>query len=474
MTDIVLVNPPLSLGDLYGNLAEGGSELPPLGLCSLAAVVREAGFSVRIVDAMALRLTPEQTVERIREFETNLVGITSTTMSVANAAHVAGLCKQEGMTTLLGGPHLTAVPEETFRRHPEFDIGVLGEGENTLSEVIDRWKREGDLAEVKGLLLRSNGDLITTPPRPFIEKLDDLPLPAWDLLPDLATYYQPAVDSLYRFPASSLVTSRGCPAKCVFCDRSVFGRRPRGFSADYMIRMVKTLRNQFGIRDLFIHDDNFLVFFRRTREFCERIISEKIDITWSCLGRTDQVDWSVLPMLKKAGCWQINYGIESGSQEILDLIGKGTTLEEIEEAIRKTKEAGIRVKGLFMIGNFGETPETIADTYRLIRKLDLDDFHMTCFTPLPGSEAFRVAHEYGQFDPAWENMNMFSAKNFVPTGFTREEIESAYRKAYRTFYLRPRIMLYYLGKLRSWPMAKKILRSGLTFLKFTSERGGRS
>ena len=472
MTDFVFVNPPLSLEDLYHNLSEGGSELPPLGICSLAAVLRESGYSVAAVDAMALRLNAKDTLEKIKELNPKYVGITTTTMSVHTAAEVAELCKTEGYTTILGGAHITAVPEETFKRHPHFDIGVIGEGEDTILELVKALDEGKDLNDIPGLLLRKNGEIKLTEPRSFIKNLDKIPLPAWDILPDLATYYQPAVDSLYRFPASSLVTSRGCPGKCVFCDQKIFGGKCRAYSSDYVIKMIKNLRDDFGIKDLFIHDDNFLVFYKRTREICEKIISEKIDITWSCLGRTDQVDWSVLPLLKKAGCWQINYGIESGSQEILDLIGKGTTLEAMTEAIRKTKEAGIRVKGLFMIGCFGETRETIEATYKYIKELDLDDFHMTCFTPLPGSEAYKIAHRYGEFDPSWDKMNMFSADNFVPHGFTKDEIEKAYRKAYRIFYIRPRIMLYYMTKLHSWPMIKKIFRSGLTFLRFTSEKRG--
>ena len=468
--DFVLVNPPLRPEDLYHNLSEGGSELPPLGICSIAAILREGGYSAAVVDAMALRLDSSKTVEQVRRLRPKYVGISTTTMSVSTAAEVAHLCKKEGVTTILGGPHVTAVPEETFLRYPQFDIGVIGEGEDTVLELAHALEAGKDLAEVPGLLLRRSNKLQLTPPRPFIKDLDKIPLPAWDLLPDIATHYQPAADSLYRFPASSLVTSRGCSGKCVFCDQKVFGGSCRAFSADYVIRMMKVLRDRFGIRDLFIHDDNFLMFYKRTQEICRLIISENIDITWSCLGRTDQVDWSILPLMKKAGCWQINYGLESGSQEILDLIVKGTTIEAMTEAVRRTREAGIRVKGLFMIGCFGETRETIAATNRYIKSLDLDDFHMTCFTPLPGSRAFSIAHTYGDFDPNWDKMNMFSAESFIPHGFTRQEIERAYRRAYRIFYFRPRIVLYYLAKFNSWAMAKKLLRSAWALIRFTAKK----
>lgn len=293
-----------------------------------------------------------------------------------------------------------------------------------------------------------------------------LPYPAWDLLPNLVKYYQPAADSLYRAPATLLITSRGCVGQCTFCDRSVFGNLCRGYSTDYVIGMIKYLQEHYGIKDLFIEDDNFLMFRKRLKEICNRIIDEKIDITWSCMGRVDTFDADALPLLKKAGCWQINFGCESGSQKILDILNKRITVEQTERAIRQVRAAGINVKGLFMLGNLGETKETIEETLDFIKRVPLTDFHITYFTPLPGAEAYKIADKYGHFNSDWRAANMFNPDNFIPFGLTREELEYYYKKAWKIFYLRPRIIWYYATKLRQPMIRKKILKGGFAFMKF--------
>jgi radical SAM superfamily enzyme YgiQ (UPF0313 family) len=163
--------------------------------------------------------------------------------------------------------------------------------------------------------------------------------------------------------------------------------------------------------------------------------------------------------MKKAGCWQINYGLESGSQKVLDILNKKTKLKEIREAVTATKKAGIRVKGLFMLGSFGETEETIKQTLKFVMSLPLNDFHMTCFTPFPGTEAAERAGEFGAYDPDWRKVNMFTSVNFVPHGLTVERLERYLKKAYFRFYLRPRIILYYFTKFKDIRLGIKILRA---------------
>lgn len=186
-------------------------------------------------------------MEKILEYSPTYVGTTATTISVFNAAKVAEILKSKNPKIIIihGGPHLTAVPEETMEKIKWFDVGVIGEGEDTIVELLESYESKKDLANVKGLIIRDNEKLKFTSPRPFIKNLYKLPLPAWDLLPDLVRYYQPAADSLYRFPAISLVTSRGCPGKCIFCDRSVFGNVCRSFSAEYVIKMMRHLHDNY-------------------------------------------------------------------------------------------------------------------------------------------------------------------------------------------------------------------------------------
>lgn len=469
---VVLIKPPLSLAELYRGLAGAGSELPPLGLATLAAVARENGHDVAIIDAEALKLPIEKIKKQIIDVRPDVIGITAVTPEIATAAKIAENLKDTGLDApiILGGPHVTAVPEETLDRYPAFDLAAVGEAEDTLIEWLNSLKHGSGPAEIPGLLLRDNGGLTKTPPRPFIKDLDRVPFPAWDLLPTLARVYHPAADTLHRFPASLMVTSRGCPFKCVFCDRSVFGNRVRGFSSGYVIEMMRILRDRYGIRDVFIEDDNFLALKRRTKEICEALKKERLDLTWSCLGRVDVVTPEYLRLIRSGGCWQVNYGCESGAQEILDIIGKGTRVEQIEQAVRWTREAGLDAKGLFMAGNFGETGETIEKTLAFIRRLPLTDFHMTSFTPLPGSEAYDVAAKWGEFDPSWEKMSLFSAEVFTPKGLTSEDVRRFMRSAYKTFYLRPDTLLRYARKLLRPRLYPKLFRGFIGFLGFVGRR----
>ncbi len=469
---ILFLNPPLSAKELYKNLEGAGSELPPTGIAILAAITRNCGYQTKILDALALKLSINQTVEEILKINPTYLGITSTTISIYNAAEVAKNIKEKNknIIIILGGPHLTAVPEETMQRFPEFDVGVIGEAEETILELLDHLDRNMPMDFVRGLIIKDGGYLKLTERRPFINDLDTLPFPAWDLLPDLLKYYQPAADSLHRSPATLLITSRGCPGQCIFCDRSVFGNKVRGYSADYVIRMIKHLQENYQIKDLFIEDDNFLVLKDRLKEICRRIIENKIDITFSVMGRVNMIDEEMLAALKKAGCWQINYGLESGSQKILSLLNKNILLSQSLKALELTRKAGIKSKGLFIMGNFGETRDTIKETLKFIKKSPMDDFHITCFTPLPGAASWNTAAKYGYFDPDWKKVSMFAADNFVPIGFTKEELEKYYRKAWRTFYLKPRIIWYYVKKLKDRKIRAKIIRGGISFLKFNLKR----
>lgn len=476
MNKVTFLNPPFSAEELYGDLSEGGSELPPLGLALMAAVTREQGYQVKIIDAAALRLSYDDTLKAILQESPDVLGITSTTITIYNAATVARMVKKanDRMKIVIGGTHVTACPRETMAAFPEFDVGVVGEGEITFLELLQHFKEEKGLNGCLGLVFQKNGETVFTGRREFIKDLDQLPFPAWDLLPNLVDYYQPAADSLNRSPATLLITSRGCAGKCIFCEKSMFGNLYRGYSAEYIVRMVEHLQKNYGIKEIFFEDDNFLVFRKTIQDFCRLLKEKKLDLSFSVMGRVDAVNPQTLKMLKDAGCWQIGYGCESGSQKILDIINKGVKVEQIEKALRLTREAGLKIKGLFMIGNFGETKETIAATFSFIRNNPMDDFHINCFTPFPGTEAARLASQYGKFDPDWHKANMISPDNFIPHGMTFDDMLYYHKKAYRIFYLRPRIVIYYLQKMmKSRKLFIKILRGMRAFVKYTICTGTR-
>ena len=465
---VLILNPPLTMREMYKDLEGGGSQFPPLGIALLAAVIRDKGYNVKILDTLALNMNGEQAIQKILKESPDYLAVTSITISIYNAQEIIQTLKKTHpeMKIIVGGPHVTAAPEKTMEVFPEFDVGVIGEAEDTFVELLDRLDNNKSLDDVAGLLIRKEGKIIRTAPRPLIKDLDKLPFPAWDLLPDLLTYYQPAADTLNRTPATLLITSRGCPGRCNYCDQSVFGQRIRGYSADYVIRMIKHLQKEYGIKEIFFQDDNYVALRQRMIEISKKLIEQKIDLTYSVMGRVDQVTEEGLRWLKKSGCWQINYGLESGDQRIFDLIDKDVTVKQNMDAVKLANKLGISVKGLFMIGAFGETKESIENTLKFIKKAPIDDFHMTIYTPFPGATGYKEAHKYGKFDPDWRKVSMFGADNFVPFGITRKELEKYYRKSWRVFYLRPRIIWNYIKKMKNKKQRAKIIQGGISFVKF--------
>lgn len=471
---IVFVHPPLSLEKRYSILAQAGAIEAPFGLCYLAALTRQQGFNTSIVDAQALNLSIKETIDRVLSFNPTYVGVTATTLLIRSAAAIAKEIKNRNpkIIIIIGGVHVTALPRETLLDNPCFDYAVIGEGEETLVELLNALEMGKDLNSVKGLAIRQPGNnIFLTEKRPFIKNLDRLPYPAFDLLPNMRRYYRASTQSVNRLPALSLITSRGCPGKCTFCDTSVHGHYPRAHSAQYVANLMRTLSKEYGAKTIFFEDDNFLIFKPRLKELVKIIKSEGLDLTWSVQARVDMIDLETLEIAKSGGCWQVMYGIETGSQKILDFYKKNITLEQTEHAIRLTKKVGLRVKGFIMFGNPLETRDSIKATVELIKHLDLDDVSISFFTPFPGSEIYKEVEKYGRFDEDWERMSVFHVV-FVPNGFTKEELEYLQRIAYRQFYLRPKIIISYLRRLTSLTQFKELLLSSLALLKyiFTSKR----
>jgi radical SAM superfamily enzyme YgiQ (UPF0313 family) len=465
---VLFVNPPVSTS-AYEWIERLGSKLPQIGLCSLAAYTRKQGIQTGLLDAFNLDLKPEAALEQVLEFSPTHIGITAMTSSIGYAAEFAALVKKNNpeLITIIGGTHVTAMPEETMEQFPDFDIGVLGEGEETITEIL-RLQTNAvpeELAGVKGIIYRAgDGELKKTGARPFIKNLDLLPYPAWDLLPGFPDLYRLTPTNFKRLPTASMVASRGCPYKCTFCDRSVFGNNYRFFSTDYIIGMIGELQAEYDIREVCFYDDTFTVNRKRLTDFCEHLIKNKIKLSWSCLGRVDFADLELLKLMKKAGCWLISYGIESAAQEILDIYRKKTTVEQIEDAVRATKKAGISARGFFIIGGPLETDDTIAQLKTLIKRIPLDDIHLSFYTPIPGSELYKTVHRYGTFSHEWSKMHVYTL-NFVPHGLTRDKLEKYRSELYRSFYFRPSVLFRYLLIMMNPRRMKEILTRAWAFLK---------
>lgn len=449
-TDIVFVEFPRYFNS-KDRPAKLNGHLPHLGLCSLAAVAERDGYTVDILDAAALQLSPQQVVDEIRERRPRYVGLTAMTHTISSAALIAQLIKEDtqDVTVILGGVHITAVPEGTLRRYPDcFDICVIGEGEITLTELLRALDDGKALKDVAGLAFMREGDFIRTAPREFLRDLDSLPLPAWHLLPEMKAHYGTTLISAGNGVSNHLLTSRGCPGKCIFCDTSVNGHKLRSFSADYTMEMIDILHKKYGAEDIQFNDDTFVTFRKNLFEICERLIARNYRLSWSCDARASDVTEEGLRLMKAAGCWQIAYGVETGSSRVLDFIRKKVSLDQIRNAFVWTKKAGISTKGFFIMGHPTETEESIQETVDLMLSLDIDVVGLTFFTVFPGSPIYPEIHRYGTFNPDWDSTETYTVGNFIPSGFTAESLMRWRRTALKRFYFRPRYMVKELFQVK--------------------------
>ena len=463
MSRVLLVNPPVQASHMYGPMrAVAGGIVPPLGLCHIASEARKSGHNVAILDTAALNLELKEAAQRIKNFKPDIIGFTATTNAVSSAAKIAQTASElfPDAFYVLGGPHISAVPIATMEKYAIFNAGVIGEGEETFVSLLKALESGDDLQQVSGLVLRTSGGIKLTQTRPLIRNLDSLAMPAWDLLEGFPKIYRPAAMDHLREPATILLTSRGCPRHCIFCDRSVFGGQYRFFSSDYILKMVEHLHARYHICDIDFTDDNFLVDRERFNELTDKLFASKISLSWGCSARVDDVDQEIIQKAHSAGCWQIGYGIESGSNKILKKLGKNITTEQIKNALKMTADAGIQTKGFFMLGNPGETEEDLRQTMDLTLTSKLHHFLPLFFTPLPGSAYFPRATQEGEFIADWDKM-ILSEPVFIPHGMTRENLLSAEKTMVKKFYSSPRVVLHHLGMLRHRGYARMLLRGFL-------------
>jgi anaerobic magnesium-protoporphyrin IX monomethyl ester cyclase len=436
--DIVFVSPPISTLERYGKLAAVGSITPPLGLCYIASVLETEGFDVSIVDAEVFKLSIEETVKKILSYKPKIVGITSTMTTFHSAIDLGRNLRKvrPDLLLMLGGPYVSAL--KILALDNSFDFGVYGEGEDTVLELINHitGKNTIPISEINGLIYKKDDLFILNKPREYIKNLDTIPYPARHLLPDLKLYL-PNAQCYKRLPVTTIITGRGCPYNCIFCDHSTFGKKYRQHSPEYVVEEIEILIQQYGIRELWIVDDTFTIDKSRVTKICDLIIEKGLDISWSCCGRVNNVSPEMLRKMRSAGCWMIAYGIESGNQQIMDFIKKGITIEQVKQGIQWTKEAGILAKGYFMIGHPTDTVETINETISFAKSLPLDYALFLINSPLPNTEMFDICKSTGKLD--YSDLSKFSAWNAVyePPGVIKKQLEEKHREAYKSFYLRP-------------------------------------
>lgn len=392
--DVLLINPPTcEIGDLPIT-RQLAAPAPPLGLVYLAAMLDEAGYTVEIVDMIPEGMRKEDLLTIIKKDCPLLVGISTVMINYNNSLKIAKSIKEYNpeIKVVLGGPHVSFIPAQALL-NPFVDFVIVGEGEDTLVELAGFLKHgTPELEAINGLCFHKNGAFTSNAKRALREDLDSLPFPARDKLV-LKNYLMPG----------TIITSRGCPSKCIFCAANkLYEGTCRFRSISNIIEEMDTLCKTYGITEFFIADDTFTASRKRVLEFCEHMIKLKANYTWVCESRIDTIDEHLLQKMRKAGCIKIQFGVESGVQQILDKIRKGIKLEDVEERVKAAVGLGLNVICSFIIGHPDDTQETVRETIAFAKKLKsfstneatVKNF-FSLLTPLPGTYVYENLADLG-------------------------------------------------------------------------------
>jgi anaerobic magnesium-protoporphyrin IX monomethyl ester cyclase len=459
--NVLLINPPAE-HEIIGNnpaiIEEERGHNPPLGLLYVASYLEEhTQHRAKIVDAQVEELGYGELRGVIAQEKPDVVGITAMTLTLLDVVKTVQLVKQvdDGIQVVLGGPHVHLYPEETVGL-PGVDYAVLGEGEVAFAELVDSIHDREALKSIGGLAFRQDGQTVNTGIRDLIADLDVLPFPARHLTP----YRSYSSLLAKRSPITTMITSRGCPFRCAFCDRPHLGKRFRARSArnvvDEMVACTK-----LGIHEFLIYDDTFTVNRTRVMDMADEIRRRKIDVGWDVRARVDTVDEEMLQAMRAAGCERVHYGVEAGTKKVLRVLNKGITIEQARDAFRWTKEAGIETLGYFMIGSPTETREDILQTIEVAKSLEPDYVHITILTPFPGTQVYLDGLERGVFKKDyWQRFAANPMPDFQPPYWevllSSAELVGLLTLAYKRFYLRPSYVLKRALRVRSLPeLARK-------------------
>lgn len=456
--------PPFSMQERYGRGIEKiGSVLPPLGLLYLGAALEKAGYHVDIFDTQFYGWGVKEATQYCQNLKPDAVGVYCNTSNYHRALEMAEEIKAKlDIPIIFGGPHATIRPLEVLGNN-QVDYVVFGEGEVTIVELLDVLSNKYPalkLADVHGIGFKSNGELVINSGRELIGDLDSLPFPARHLVP--MDKYRPSPNQYKRLPMTTMMAGRGCPFNCNFCNvEKIWTRRYRCRSVRNVIDEIKHLIKNYGIKEVSFWDDIWGVNKEWIREFCDTVIKEKLDLTWSCECRVDTVDREILGEMKKAGCWCIFFGVESLDEEILVAINKRITLEKINNALRWTREVGIESRANFILGLPKETPEKVKKMLKTLCRLNPDYVKFNILTPYPETTIYKEAKQgkWGKImDESYNRLTSYFV-TFLPFGYKNiEELEKIKKYAYRKFYFRLSYLLPKIFSIRSFEDLKRYVR----------------
>ncbi len=447
----------------------GGGTVPPLSLLSVATTLKKAGHHVRLMDAPEEGRGVEDIEGAITDFDF-IVILTSSMSFKEDVALLSSLKKKNPrLLTSLFGSHPTFMPKACLE-HEEVDILVRYEPEFIYRDLTDSLEKEGGLwKDVKGIAFRDKDAVRINEPYPFIENLDALPVPDRSLLPPGSGYFNPIVK---RTPYTTSITSRGCPGRCSFCTAPAFtGNKVRYNSAEYALRETEYLLSA-GFKEIYYRDETFSFFNARNEELCRSIIDKRLDVSWLCNIRVGTIKKDTLALMKRAGCHTIKVGVESGVQAVLDRSQKGIRLEDTRALFEWARELDLSTHAHVMLGMPGDDRETVKKTVDFVISLEPTTVDFGICTPYPGTPLFdglveRHKELKDRMEVGWETLHVTGHLNKYFTGLTAGELEDAVSVAYRRFYIRPRYILSWLGRIaRDVRSLAKVLKAGFNIILF--------
>lgn len=428
--------------------------IPPIGLMYIQSLLKKKGHNVRLYDHY-LESDIDKLNNLVNDFSPDVIGFSSTSPSIKNSDRINNYLKKKyDFASVLGGAHITAKPE--FLLESNFDYGIMGEGEYGLSQLIEFLEGERKIKDVTNLIYRGKNGSLKKNKVNRIEMIDFINTP--DYSDVNLSRYSPTPASCKRTPWAHIMTSRGCPFNCKYCDRSIFGQKIIFRSFENIKKEINFLIENQEIREIRFFDDTFTLNKELVLQVCDFL--KDTNLIWTCLTRVDQIDKEMLQKMKESGCYQLLFGFESGSNEILKKFNKGTTVEQNREAIEMTKKIGMGVRGSFIVGSPYETKESLEKTLKFALNNDIDYVNFNVYENFPGSEIYK------------ENKNVDSSyyapssHEFIPAGMTKDEFSKYVSRMYRKFYLRPNYILKRLKEIDSLEQLKFKFYGALYVLLF--------
>jgi anaerobic magnesium-protoporphyrin IX monomethyl ester cyclase len=449
---------------------------PPIGVLSLSAMLQREGHRPGVMDLWAHHLTDMQLCSRIAELRPDVIGFSCITASINEGVRLAGIVKNRfpSIPIVFGGIHPTIAPQQTIANN-SIDFVALGEAEHTIVELVAALSANPqDCENVPGLMLKHNGEIITTAPRQLERDLDSFPFPAFDLLGDLGPYCPP---DAARLPALPLMTSRGCPGRCTYCcTKQIFGRVFRARSVENIVREIEQLISRHHAREVHFLDDTITANKNRVLALCKELNRRSFPVRYEVSNglRADMVDKEILEALKSIGLVNVGFGVESGNEHILEVIKKGIAKDQVRRAVALAKGLGFETWCFFIIGLPQETAETIKDTIDFAIELDPDFAKFLILKPFPGSEVFEELSKEKLIDSFdYTRYGVYTAPVHHLQTLSANDIEAWKRKAYRRFYLRPDKLLSHAWRLKSPTQLFIVLKNTLFILKnmFLANKG---